>query len=833
MPDAPDASEAPCAAQLAAERACHAQTTAELAALKVRVAALEQQLSAAAGSAQRQRTQVLAAQREFYEAILNALPVEVVVWDDQQRSVFINSAALPDPVRRGQAIRQLPGGYFALYDSAPPPLAVSEQREYQFSMAADTSADVIFEELTTDAQQQQTLIMRHLRPVCHPNGTLRLTVSLGIDITARLLAERQQEQRKVQAMLRSQQKFIQQIMDTLPNALYLVNADGSLTSTNRAFRDMAAITRHSQGDATDPVVQEELRQITLFNQQVLATGQAETRELTFTTVAGEKIYYQVYKRPIKQVGGQTGVFTITTDVTALRKASLELERREKQYHDLVHYSQALICTHDLEGRLLSVNPAIERLMGAPATQLVGHNLREALLPERHSAFQAYLDGDESLLAQPRIASIRTHTGELHYLQYYTYRVTEEGYPPYVVASGYDVTEGHLAQQALRQAKQQAEENTQAKEAFLSRMSHEIRTPLNGVLGMAALLQKTDLTTAQQEYLRTMQHAGRHLLALVNDVLDMAKITAQHVQLENAPFDLALVLQGAGQTMAALAEQKGLAFTVEPLATDPARVVGDAYRLHQVLLNLLGNAIKFTETGSVRLGADVLHDTPTGLTLRFWVADTGIGMTADEQAHIFEAFAQANAETSRRFGGTGLGLAISQQLVAQMGGTLTLRSEPGQGTVFSFRLVLPRAAASAAPVPATPGVSCEKLRGRRILLAEDNLVNQQIARIVLENQGVHVTAVDNGLAALAQLENEDYDAAILDIRMPGLSGVEVTIAVRHQGNAHRAGIPIIALTANAFEADRATYLAAGMNACLTKPYEEAALCQLLLDLTEKS
>jgi PAS domain S-box-containing protein len=832
MPDAPDASEAHCAAQLAAERAHHAQTAAELEAMKARVAALEQQLRAA-GHAQPLGAQVPAGQAVFYEAILDVLPVEVVVWDDQQRSVFINAAALPDADRRRQAIGLFPEDYFALYDQLPAPPTVGERRKRYFDIAVETCSDVVFEEQLTDAHQQPKVIMRYLRSVCHPDGTLRLTVSLGVDITVRLLTEQQKQQHKLETMLSSQQKFIQQIVDMLPSALYLVNADGSLTFTNRAFREIAAITRHSQGGATNPVVQEELRQITLFNEQVLASGEAETRELTFTTVTGEKLYHQVYKRPIKQVSNQTAIFTITTDVTALRKASQELERREKQYHDLVYYSQALICTHDLHGTLLSVNPAIERLMGLPAAQLVGHNLREALLPERYAAFQAYLAGDESLLAQPRIAPVRTHTGELRYLQYYTYRVAEEGYPPYVVASGYDVTEGVLARQALQQAKQEAEANAQAKEAFLSSMSHEIRTPLNGVLGMAALLQKTDLTPVQQEYLHTMQHAGKHLLALVNDVLDMAKITTQPVQLENAPFDLALVLQGAGQTVAALAEQKGLAFSIEPLSIGPTRVVGDAYRLHQVLLNLLGNAIKFTDTGGVRLGADVLHDTPIALTLRFWVSDTGIGMTTEEQEHIFEAFAQANAETSRRYGGTGLGLAISHQLVEQMGSMLSLNSVPGEGTTFAFQLALPRADdASTAPAPAPPSLSCDGLRGLRVLLAEDNLVNQQIAIIVLENMGVTVTAVGNGLDALALLREHIFDAALLDIRMPGLSGVEVTTAIRQHPDARHANLPIIALTANAFEAERLAYLAAGMNACLTKPYEETALCQLLLELTNK-
>jgi PAS domain S-box-containing protein len=598
---------------------------------------------------------------------------------------------------------------------------------------------------------------------------------------------------------------------------------------NPAYEAMIGLGTHWHPEGAPEPVREEMRHMQALNQLVRTTRQPQVQELPFTLTSGEVRYFQVHKRPLRRLDGQLDILTISTDVTAVKQARLALERREKQYHDLVYYSQALICTHDLAGTVLSVNPAIERLMGLPAAQLVGQSLQQAVPAEHHAAVQAYLGGGQ--LPQPRIMQVLARGGEPRYLQYYTYEVREEGYPTYVVASGYDVTEGILARKALQQAKQEAEANAQAKEDFLARMSHEIRTPLNGVLGMAALLQKTDLTATQREYLATMQHAGQHLLALLNDVLDMTKITNQHLQLNHAPFDLRTALQGAGQTVAALAAQKGLALVVEPLAAAVPRVVGDAYRLHQVLLNLLSNAIKFTARGHVRLGADVIDENAEALTVHFRVEDTGIGISAQEQGHIFDAFAQASAETSWHYGGTGLGLAISQQLVAQMGGTLRLRSRPGQGTVFTFLLTLPRAVEAAkpqAPAPARP--ASEHLRGLRVLLAEDNLVNQHIAVAVLEHWGVHVTAVANGLDALAELLKQPFDAALLDIRMPGLSGVQVTEAFRRHPEPARAGIPIIALTANAFEAERAAYLTAGMNACLTKPYEEDALCQLLLDLT---
>ncbi|GAA4045081.1 hypothetical protein GCM10022409_33890 [Hymenobacter glaciei] len=771
--------------------------------------------------------QRVAQQQEFYESILNLVPFDVAVFDAGHRYRFVNPAAVSDPDARQQIIGLTNAEYFTLRQSKHPELA--QQREQYFDLAVRTRTDVTWEETRTDYRGRAQLMVRHLRPVFGADGELRLVVGSGIDITARYVAENLQHQ--VQEMLREQEAFIRQIVDALPNVLYLVEPEGNISFSNREFNERIADSAHLSGPAAKPaVVLQELANLHVFSEDVLRTGQPEIREIPLTLYTGEIAYYQTYKQALRRANGKVGVLTISTDVTEVKRARQALERREKQYHDLVYYSQALICTHDLQGIVLTVNPAVEQMLGWPAAELVGHSLGNVLPPHHIPAFEAQLAALAAQHSQDQLLTVCTRTGERRYLRCYSYPVMEEGYPPYVVASGYDVTEGVLAQRALEQAKREAEENAQAKETFLARMSHEIRTPLNGVLGMASLLHKTPLSDQQTEYLHAMQQAGQHLLSLLNDVLDMAKITAHHLPLNNVPFDLAELLRGVGQTVAALASAKGLVLEVRPLPSEPLRVMGDAYRLHQILLNLLANAIKFTEQGRIELGAEVLTETPEALTLRFWVADTGIGIALAEQNHIFEAFTQASADTSHRFGGTGLGLAISQQLVEQMGGTLALRSAPEQGSTFSFELQLPRAAESAVSSTPQEPPTFEALRGLRVLLAEDNYLNQWIARVVLEHWGVEVVPVGDGPDALAQLSEQDFDAAILDIRMPGLNGMEVTAAVRALTNARRANLPIIALTANAFETDRLAYIAAGMNACLVKPYEEADLCQLLLHLT---
>ena len=776
----------------------------------------------------KQAEQRVRQQQEFYESILNLVPFDVAVFDAEHRFRFVNPASVSDAAVRQQIIGLTNAEYFALRQPQHPELG--QQREEYFELAVRTRADVTWEEKRTDGRGRSQLMVRHLRPVFGPGGELRLVVGSGIDITARYVAENLQEQ--VQEMLREQEAFIRQVVDALPNVLYLVEPAGDVSFSNRTFDEHITDSAHLSERPKSAAVARELADMRAFNREVLHSGQAYTREMPLTLLSGELLYYQVYKQPLRRANGQLGVLTIATDITEVKRARQELERREKQYHDLVYYSQALICTHDPRGHVLTANPAVEQLLGWPAADLVGQSLGKVLPPRQLPDFAAHLAALAAQQPQDQLLAVLTRAGERRYLRCHSYPVREPGHAPYVVVSGYDVTAGVLAQRALEQAKREAEANAQAKETFLAYMSHEIRTPLNGVLGMATLLHKTPLSAQQTEYLVAMQQAGRHLLNLLNDVLDMAKITAHHLPLNEEPFDLAQVLHEAGRAVAALAVAKGLVLPAPALPPAPLWVAGDGYRLHQILLNLLSNAIKFTEQGRVEFGADVLDETVDALALRIWVTDTGIGIDPAEQAHIFDAFAQASIATSRQFGGTGLGLAISQQLVEQMGGRLTLDSTPGQGSTFAFRLRLPRAAVPplAGAAPAAPLPAFADLRGLRVLLAEDNHLNQWIARAVLEHWGVRVQAVSNGIEALAQLREQDFDAAILDIRMPGLTGVEITATIRTDPNPRRAGIPIIALTANAFEADRQTYLAAGMNACLVKPYEEADLGRVLLSLT---
>jgi len=374
---------------------------------------------------------------------------------------------------------------------------------------------------------------------------------------------------------------------------------------------------------------------------------------------------------------------------------------------------------------------------------------------------------------------------------------------------------------LELALDEAEAASRAKSDFLATLSHEIRTPLNGILGMSQAMAAGPLDEAQRERLKVLRECGEALLAQVSDVLDLAKIEAGKLRLEEIEFDLGLLVDGAAGAFAVLAKAKGLAFQVE---IDPARGVyrGDPTRLRQVLYNLFSNALKFTESGAITLEAQ-----PAGDGIRFSVRDSGIGMTAETAAGLFEKFAQGDASTARRFGGTGLGLSICRELVAMMGGQIGVASAPGKGACFEFELPLARIAAPAASLPAAAERSGGDLAAVRVLAADDNPVNRLVLQTLLGQVGLRLEVVEDGRAAVEAWRTGVFDVILMDVRMPGMDGMEATRAIRRAEVAQaRPRTPVIALTADVMSYQLAEFLAAGMDAHVAKPIEAARLFEAI-------
>ena len=636
--------------------------------------------------------------------------------------------------------------------------------------------------------------------------------------------------KRSEAALAYERFLLRALMDHVPDHVYFKDLDSRLIRISRAQARTFGLSDPAQAVGKtdfDFFTEEHARQAYDDEQSIIRTGQPLSKEERETWPDRPDTWVSTIKVPLRdEAGNIVGTFGISRDVTRRMRAEAALREAEAQYRALVESATDLVFRIDREGRWTFLNQAAREIYGADPEALLGRPFIERTVPEHLATDrQAF----ERVMAGERVVDHETvHqglNGERRTLSFSVLpELDDQGRPAGVIGIGRDVGAAVRVREALEAARDVAEHAALAKAAFLANMSHEIRTPLNGILGMIEILLDTELTSDQRRAAELVKTSGEALLDILNNVLDYSKIESGHVQLEDTAFDLPSLVHSVAGLLGARAFEKGIEMVADIAADLPALVRGDPGRLRQVLINLVGNAVKFTPRGEVVLRAAPVPADGGAATVAFEVRDTGVGIPADKLETVFEEFAQADVSTTRSYGGTGLGLAISRRLVRMMGGELSVRSTPGSGTVFSFALALP--AERGAPAP-TRALSSGVLDRARVLVVDDNATNRHVIRQFLEDARSVVTNAEGAAAAVAALRaavdgGTPFALAVIDSYMPETDGFQLAEGIR--ADPRLAGTPLMMLTSAGRRGDAARCQELGITGYLTKPVSRMELLE---------
>ncbi|MFC3070369.1 ATP-binding protein [Phenylobacterium soli] len=650
-----------------------------------------------------------------------------------------------------------------------------------------------------------------------------------------LRVQSQAAQERSQQESRAVRQVLGAIIDSAPLSLLMLDAELHIMGASRRWLESRDVTRRAAigRKLTDIMPQAKAWQPTF--DRCLAGEAIQSDRGEVEGPDGSTQWVRTELTPWRDADGEVaGIIVASHDITDMVEALEASERSEERLKLALEISEIHVWEMDYIRRELTKVGAEDTFFTEPLSYRdllrdIWGGVDPRDLPAAQAMWERHLrDGTPY---NPEYRTIRSD-GKVVWAAGSARMITDEnGRVVRLIGALQNITERKQAEQALVRAKEEAEAATRAKSAFLATMSHEIRTPLNGVLGMAQAMARDELAGPQRERLDVIRQSGEALLAILNDVLDLSKIEAGKLELEETEFDIGELARAAQATFAATAQAKGVKFELKVAPSARGLYLGDTVRVRQILYNLVSNALKFTDKGKVKVGV-----ARRGGSLVLKVSDSGIGIAPEKLATLFQKFEQADASTTRRYGGTGLGLAICRELAGMMGGAITAESKLGAGAIFTVELPLKKLSDSQRPAPAPRSDSGAAPEGRalRVLAAEDNPMNQLVLKTLLAQIGVEPVIVGDGRAAVAAWAREPWDLILMDVQMPELDGPSATAEIRAREAAEgRPRTPIVALTANAMDHQVSEYRAAGMDDFVAKPIEAGRLFEAVLAAAEQS
>lgn len=684
---------------------------------------------------------------------------------------------------------------------------------------------------------------RKLGSLCVVYGDYRMAGEADkrfLSLLASALGSEEKREWAANALRESEEKF-RSISMSAQEAIVMADSSGNITYWNPAAERLFGYNREEmlgkpvQVCIVSQAFSECLAEV-FIEWQATGQGRPEGQIVEFETTRrdGNTVSLELSLSSV-MLGNLPHAIGIFRDVSNRKRTEAELRDSEERLKKILESIQTGIALIDVEDhRIGYVNKTAADLIGAPSNEIVGNVCHDYICPAGRNQCPVTdlgqtVDRSERTLITTKGDHVPVLKGVINLTLFGREMLVE---------SFVDITARKKAEEELRNAAEAAEAANKAKSQFLANMSHEIRTPMNGVLGMAELLQGTELTPEQRRFTSTIRQSGKALLTIINDILDFSKIEAGKMELQSVDLSPRRVVAEVVEMLMERAQRKGLKLMAYACPEVPDSLIGDPMRLQQVLVNLTANALKFTEKGEVSISVSCDECDEDRAVLRFEVSDTGIGVPAEAQSVIFDSFAQADGSATRRYGGSGLGLAIAKQLCEMMGGRIGLKDTPGGGATFWFTVRLlkqPHAAPSVRESipPIDEAISKENnVLSFHVLLVEDNRVNQEVAKAMLETMDYRVDVAGDGEEAVTAVKKTGYDIVLMDCQMPKMDGYEATRAIREwersatERGEPRTRLPIIALTAHAMKGDRERCLDAGMDGYLSKPYKLQTLREML-------